>query len=155
MNNKKTIPLDYANGLIYELEKAFWDERGRGARFRMTTVGREYYQDRVRPLLQSSELEHILKTIQDVLEKDGITGQVSYDREGRLLRVSVNQCIHQQVEERMITRGIEPFTCVPANLIVLAIEEKLDRPVELAEIKMDQSGCHLLLVLFDQRPTLD
>jgi hypothetical protein len=55
----------------------------------------------------------------------------------------------------MIGRGIEPFTCVPANVIVLAIEEKLDRPVELAEIKMDQDGCHLLLVLFDQRPTLD
>jgi hypothetical protein len=155
MNNKKTIPLDYVNGVMYELEKAFWDERGRGARFRMTTVGREYYQDRVRPQLQSSELEHILKTVQDVLQKDGITGQVSYDRDGRLLRVSIDRCIHQQVEERMIGRGIEPFTCVPANLIVLAIEEKLDRPVELAEIKMDQNGCHLLLVLFDQRPTLD
>ena len=155
MNNKKTIPLDYVNGLMYELEKAFWDERGKGARFRMTTVGREYYQDAVRPLLQSSELDHILKTVQEVLQKDGITGQVSYDRDGRLLRVTVKGCIHQQVEERMTAHGVEPFTCVPANLIVLAIEEKLDRPVELAEIKMDQSGCHLLLVLFDQRPTLD
>jgi len=38
---------------------------------------------------------------------------------------------------------------------VLAVEEKLDRPVELAEIKIDQDSCHLLLVLFDQRPTLD
>ncbi len=127
----------------------------RGARFRMTTVGRAYYQDRVRPELQSSELEHILKTVQDILQKDGITGSVSYDRDGRLLRVTVDRCIHQQVEERMTARGVEPFTCVPANLIVLAIEEKLDRPVELAEIKFDQSGCHLLLVLFDQRPTLD
>ena len=145
MNNKKTIPLDYVNGLMYELEKAFWDERGRGARFRMTTVGREYYQDRVRPQLQSSELEHILKTVQDILQRDGITGQVSYDRDGRLLRVTVDRCIHQQVEERMIERGIEPFTCVPANLIVLAIEEKLDRPAELAEIKTDRNGCHLLL----------
>jgi hypothetical protein len=155
MNNNKTIPLDYVNGLMFELEKAFWDERGRGARFRMTTVGREYYQDRVRPQLQSSEIEQILKTIQDILQKDGITGPVSYDRDGRLLRVTVDRCIHQQVEERMTARGVEPFTCVPANLIVLAIEEKLDRPVELAEIKMDQNGCHLLLVLFDQRPTLD
>ena len=155
MNNKKTIPLDYVNGLMYELEKAFWDERGKGARFRMTTVGREYYQDAVRPLLLSSELDHILKTVQEVLQKDGITGQVSYDRDGRLLRVTIEGCIHQQVEQRMIARGVEPFTCVPANLIVLAIEEKLDRPVELAEIKMDQNGCHLLLVLFDQRPTLD
>jgi len=155
MNNKKTIPLDYVNGVMYELEKAFWDERGKGARFRMTTVGREYYQDAVRPLLQSSELDHLLKTVQEVLQKDGITGQVSYDRDGRLLRVTVEGCIHRQVEERMIARGVEPFTCVPANLIVLSIEEKLDRPVELAEIKMDQNGCHLLLVLFDQRPTLD
>src|SRR4030043_1205449 len=155
MNNKKMIPLDYVNGLMYELEKAFWDERGRGARFRMTTVGRKYYRDQVRPLLQSTELDHILKTVQGVLQTEGITGKVSYDIDGRLLRVNVERCIHEQVEERMLAHGIEPFTCVPANLIVLAIEEKLDRPVELAEIKMDQSGCHLLLVLFDQRPTLD
>jgi hypothetical protein len=59
------------------------------------------------------------------------------------------------VEQRMLDRGIEPFTCVPANLIVLALEEKLDRPVELAEIKLDEGACNLLLVLFDRRPTLD
>lgn len=155
MNDKKMIPLDYANGLIYELEKAFWDERGRGARFRTTTVGRQYYRDRVRPLLQSTELEHILESVKDALQSEGIVGQVSYDMDGRLLRVSVNGCIHAQVEERMISHGVEPFTCVPANLIVLAVEEKLDRPAELAEIKRDENGCHLLLVLFDQRPTLD
>jgi hypothetical protein len=155
MNDKKMIPLDYANGLMYELEKAFWDERGRGARFRMTTVGRKYYQERVRPLLQSTELEYILKTIQDVLQIEGIAGKVAYDINGRLMRVSVTHCIHDQVEERMTAHGIEPFTCVPANLIVLAIEEKLDRPVELAEIRRDEQGCHLLLVLFDRRPTLD
>jgi hypothetical protein len=55
----------------------------------------------------------------------------------------------------MAAHVIDPFTCVPANLIVLAIEEKLDQPVELAEIKRDDNGCHLLLVLFDKRPSLD
>jgi hypothetical protein len=35
----------------------------------------------------------------------------------------------------MLSKGVEPFTCVPANLIVLAIEDKLDQPAELAEIK--------------------
>ena len=155
MSDKKMIPLDYVNGLMYELEKAFWDERGRGARFRMTTVGRKYYRDQVRPLLQSTELDHILKTVQGVLQTEGITGKVSYDIDGRLLRMNVERCIHEQVEERMLAHGIEPFTCVPANLIVLAIEEKLDRPVELAEIKKDDSGCHLLLVLFEKRPSLD
>jgi hypothetical protein len=37
---------------------------------------------------------------------------------------------------------------------VLAIEEKLDRPAELAEIKLEDGACHVLIVLFDQRPVL-
>jgi hypothetical protein len=153
--NNKLIPLDYVNSLMYELEKAFWDERGRGARFRMTTVGREFFKDRILPTLKSSELDHILKSVQEILQNEGIVGRVSYDQDGRLLRVQVGGCLHRQVEDKMIARGIEPFTCVPANLIALAIEEKLDRPVELAEIKTVEGACELLLVLFDHRPTLD
>ena len=152
--NNKTIPLDYSNSLMYELEKAFWDERGKGARFRMTTVGREYFQEKCLPRIRSSELEHILDTIKNVLEEAGIASKVSYSSEDRMLRVRVEGCLHRQVEDRMTARGIEPFTCVPANLIVLAIEEKLDRPVELAEIKLEDGACQLLLVLFDRRPTL-
>ncbi len=153
--NDKMIPLDYANSLIYELEKAFWDERGRGARFRVTTVGREYFKARCLPLIPSAELDSILHTIEDVLQQEGIVGQVAYSREDRLLRVRVEGCVHRPVEDQMAGRGIEPFTCVPANLIVLAVEEKLDRPVELAEIRLEDGACQLLLIVFDQRPTLD
>lgn len=152
--NDKVIPLDYANSLMYDLEKAFWDERGRGARFRVTTVGREYFKAKCLPLIQSFELDAILHTIEDVLQQEGVAGQVAYSREDRLLRVKVEGCVHRPVEDKMAGRGIEPFTCVPANLIVLAIEEKLDRPVELAEIKLEYGACQLLLVVFDQRPTL-
>ena len=85
--NEKTISLDYTNSLMYELEKAFWDERGRGARFRMTTVGRGFFKEKVRPLLQSSDLEHILQTIEEVLRQEGVVSQVSYSREDQLLRI--------------------------------------------------------------------
>jgi hypothetical protein len=153
--SQKTIPLDYANSLMYELEKAFWDERGKGARFRMTKVGNQYYEDKVRPLLQGAEVEDILGKIKGVLKSEGIVAEVSYSREERLLKVSVKGCIHRAVEEKMLAKEVEPFTCVPANLIVLAIEEKLDIPVELAEIKMESGACNLLLVLFEKRPSLD
>ena len=153
--NNKNVPLDYANSLIYELEKAFWDERGKGARFRMTKVGFQYFDEKVRPLLQSTEIEDILEKIAGVLQNEGIVANVSYSREERLLRVSVKGCIHRPVEERMLAKGVEPFTCVPANLIVLAIEEKLDIPVELAEIKVEDGACQLLLVMFEKRPSLD
>jgi hypothetical protein len=153
--NNNNVPLDYANSLIYELEKAFWDERGKGARFRMTKVGFQYFDEKVRPLLQSTEIEDILEKIAGVLQNEGIVANVSYSREERLLRVSVKGCIHRPVEERMLAKGVEPFTCVPANLIVLAIEEKLDIPVELAEIKVEDGACQLLLVMFEKRPSLD
>jgi hypothetical protein len=148
------IPLDYANSLMFELEKAFWDERGKGARFRMTTVGRDYYNARCLPLIKSPELDHILQVIQEVLQNEGIVGKVSYDRDDRMLHVRMAGCVHRQVEDRMVSLGVEPFACMPANLIVLAIEEKLNRPVELAEIKLEEGACSLLLVLFDQRPAL-
>ena len=69
-----------------------------------------------------------------------------------MLKVSVQGCLHRTVEEKMLAKEVEPFTCVPANLIVLAIEEKLDIPAELAEIKVEEGVCHLLLVLFESGP---
>lgn len=151
----RAIPLDYANSLLFELEKAFWDERGKGARFRTTTVGREYFKEKCLPLIQSAELDEILRALKGVLEGEGIALDVSHDKEERLLRVRVEGCLHRPVEDKMLALGVEPFTCVPANLIALAIEEKLDRPVELAEIKTEGGACQLLLVLFEARPTLD
>jgi hypothetical protein len=150
-----TIPLEYVNHMMYELEKAFWDERGRGARFRTTTVGRGFFKEKCRPLLQSTDLEQILQTIQEVLQREGIATQLTYNSEERMLRVQIKGCVHRPVEEKMIAFGIEPFTCLPVNLIVLAIEELWDRPVELAEIKLEEGACQLLLVLFDKRPTLE
>ena len=151
---KDKISLDYANSLMYEMQKAFWDERGKGARFRMTTVGREFYKAEVLPLLNTTEIGKIIEVVESVLKEKGIASQVSYNQEDRLLRVSVKGCIHRPVEEKMVAKGVEPFTCIPANLIVLAIEEKLDRPVELAEIKVEEGACQLLLVVFEERPTL-
>jgi hypothetical protein len=153
--NNKTVPLDYTNALMYEMEKAFWDERGKGARFRMMNVGQQYYTDKIKPLLKSAEVDEIIRKVGEVLQGEGIAAEVSYGKEDRLLRVCVKGCLHRQVEERMMAKEIEPFTCVPANLIVLALEEKLDVPVELAEIKVVEGSCQLLLVMFEKRPSLD
>lgn len=153
--SKNNISLEYANSIVYDLEKAFWDERGKGARFRTTQVGQAYFTDKFLPLIESAELDHILEVIENVLQEEGIAASVSHDKEDQLLRVRVEGCVHRQVEERMLENDVEPFTCVPANLIVLAIEEKLDRPVELAEVKLEEGVCQILLVLFEGRPILD
>jgi hypothetical protein len=152
--NDKTISQEYANDLIFELEKAFWDERGKGARFRVTTVGREFFRAECLPRLQSTEIDDMIRVVESALRDKGIVSQVSATRDGRLLRVHIEGCAHRAVEDRLVAQETKPFTCVPANLIVLAIEEKLDRPAELAEIKLEDGACHVLIVLFDQRPVL-
>lgn len=149
--NAKTIPVDYANSLIFELQKAFWDERGRGARFRTTTVGQQYFKEKCLPQLDSSNLNDILDKIDLILRDEHIAGRVSYQSEDRMLHVRLEGCIHRPVEDRMVAIGIEPFTCLPANLIVLAIEQKLNQPVELAEIKLVDGFCELLLIIFEDR----
>ena len=149
------VSLDYVNSIVYDLEKAFWDERGKGARFRVTTVGRDYFLDKCLPRLTTREVESIVQVIEQVLRKEGIVTGISHEVDGRLLRLKVQGCLHKEVEQRLVARGVEPFTCIPANLVVLAIEQTLDRPVELAEIKVESGVCHLLLVLFESRPAFD
>ena len=112
----KSIPLDYANSLIFELEKAFWDERGRGARFRMTTVGREYFREKCLPLIQSSELDHVLDTLKGVLQREEIAGDVSYGKEERLLRVRVHGCVHRPVEDKMLDAWCRAVHLCPGQL---------------------------------------
>jgi hypothetical protein len=147
----KMVPLDYVNNLVYELEKAFWDERGKGARFRLTNIGQQYFKDKVLPQVQSNEVDQILDTVGNVLKNDGLLEEFSYSIEERLLRVQIKGYIHLQVDERMSEMGIEPLASVPGNLVALAIEEKLDVPVELAEIKVSEDVCELLLVMFEKR----
>jgi hypothetical protein len=149
------VSLDYVNSIVYDLQKAFWDERGKGARFRVTTVGRDYFLEKCLPRIESREVESIIETIEQVMCQEGIVAGISHEIDGQLLRLKVQGCLHQKVEQRLVAKGVEPFTCIPANLVVLAIEETLDRPVELAEIKIENGTCRMLLALFESRPTFD
>lgn len=153
--SENAIPQDYANNVIYDLQKAFWDERGKGARFRTTTVGREFFLEKCLPLIKSEDVDHILEIISGVLQDENIAESATSSSEDRLLKVQVEGCIHLQVEEKLIEHGVEPFTCVPANLIALAIEDKLDKPVELAEVKIENGTCNIQLVIFEARPSLE
>lgn len=150
--NQEMISKDYANDMIFELEKAFWDERGKGGRFRLTTLGRDFFKTKCLPKLQSSEIDDMVRTIESVLKENGIVGGISLEVDGRLLRVRIEGCVHRPVEDRLVARETKPFACMPANMITLAIDGKLNRPSELAEIKLVDGACQILIVLFDKKP---
>ena len=150
--NSETISRDYANDMIFELEKAFWDERGKGARFRLTTLGHGFFRAKCLPRIKSTEISDMVKVIEEVLKENGIIQAMSVEVDGRLLRVRIEGCTHRPVEERMIAHETQPFACLPANMIVLAVDEVLNRPAELAEIKLTDGACEALIVLFEKKP---
>jgi hypothetical protein len=150
--NNEMISRDYANDMIFELEKAFWDERGKGARFRLTTLGRDFFRTKCLPKIQSTDMADMVAVIEGVLKENGIIDGMSVAIEGRLLRVRIEGCTHRPVEDRMMAHETKPFACLPANMIVLAVDEKLDRPAELAEIKLVDGACEVLIVLFEKKP---
>ena len=150
--NSETISRDYANDMIFELEKAFWDERGKGARFRLTTLGRGFFRAKCLPRIKSTEISDMVKVIEEVLKENGIIQAMSVEVDGRLLRVRIEGCTHRPVEERMIAHETQPFACLPANMIVLAVDEVLNHPAELAEIKLTDGACEALIVLFEKKP---
>ncbi len=150
--NNKTVSLEYANSLVFELEKAMWDERGRGGRYRMTTIGREFFKDKCLQKIKSADTDAVVQAVGEVLRETGVIAGIQYSLEDLLLQITIQGCIHLPVEQKMVEKGIEPFACLPANLIVLMIGEKLNRPVELAQVKIVGGSCQLLLVLFEKRP---
>lgn len=150
--NKDLISRDYANDMIFELEKAFWDERGKGARFRLTTLGRDFFRTKCLPKIKSTEVADMVAVIEEVLKENGIIEGMSVAIDGRLLRVRIEGCTHRPVEDRMMAHDTKPFACLPANMIVLAVDEKLNRPAELAEIRLVDGACEVLIVLFDKKP---
>jgi hypothetical protein len=94
----------------------------------------------------------MIRTIGGVLKENGIVGGMSVEIDGRLLRVRIEGCVHRPVEDRLVAMETKPFACLPANMITLAIDSKLNRPSELAEIKLVDGACQILIVLFDKKP---
>ncbi|MDI7274490.1 MAG: hypothetical protein QME94_00790 [Anaerolineae bacterium] len=150
--SEQRVALDYANSIAFDLQKAFWDERGKGARFRLTTVGRDYFQKRCLARIEGRAVGPIVQELGRILQGEGIISSLSADEDGRLLRLRVTGCLHRPIEERFAAEGVEPLVCVPANLVALAVEQRLNRPVELAEAMLAEGACELLLVVFDERP---
>jgi hypothetical protein len=150
--NKETISKDYANDMIFELQKAFWDERGKGSKFRLTTLGRDFFNGKCLPILSSTEIPDMVAVIEEVLKENGIVGGMSVVIDGRLLRVRIEGCVHRPVEDRLASFDTKPMACLPANMITLAIDKKLNRPSEVAEIKLLDGACEVLIVLFEKKP---
>jgi hypothetical protein len=148
--SNSNIPTEFMNMLLFENQKAFWDERGKGARFRLTTIGKEFFIEKVLPKIEDTSLEGVISGVNRVLTSEGIIEEGDLILEDRLIRLKMKTCIHREVGERFAKLGLSPCYCLPANICVLAINEKLNLQSEIAEVKFQEDHCEALIIVFDE-----
>ncbi len=102
------VPLDYANSIVYDLQKALWDERGMGARFRVTTVGRDYFLGKCLPRIKTPDVGTTIGTIEQILEEERLVAGISHEVDGRLLRLKCRGACMRVWSRGLLPRGWSP-----------------------------------------------
>ena len=146
------IDSTYFQDTFSALAKALYYERGRGAYFRATMVGRDYI-DRMEIKGNTSE-KVIENCVKFLVEKD-IVEKAAYkkDESDTFFTFEIKGCIHLPVEARLKEQGVPAFVCPPINIILHKIRQLIGLAVEIADITVNQEEgtCIVRVVIFKQQ----
>lgn len=147
---------EYANQVVFDVVKAFWDERGLGARFRLYNVGKDHLLGKLGLRGEDRrDFETVVAELSRGLNSEGIAERLSIERgEENVLTVKVTGCIHRPVEEKLAAAGVAPFFCPCTNLVMALAQEALGMATEQACIEVRGDECIATVVLF-KRPEPD
>ena len=141
----------YFQDTFAALAKSLFYERGLGASFRATMVGRDYID---RHEIKGDTLEAVIENCIDVLVENNIIEKATYqkDESDTFFTFEVNGCAHLPVEARLKEQGVPAFVCPPINMILYKIRQLVDLAVEIADISVHHKAgkCVVRVVLFKQ-----
>lgn len=129
----------FKNQLVYEIQKAFYDERGKGARYRLTTIAVSFIKDKLQEKVGDiGEIKKYLK------ESDLIAG-MSWSEDEISFNVQIDGCCLKQVRDAFTDQGLQPLSCPMANIIMNALEMKNSLSPELLPIEIEENTCRLTM----------
>lgn len=146
------IDSTYFQDTFSALVKALYYERGRGAYFRATMVGRDYI-DRIE--IKGNISEKVIENCVKFLVKKDIVEKAAYkkDESDTFFTFEIKGCIHLPVEARLKEQGVPAFVCPPINIILHKIRQLIGLAVEIADITVNQEEgtCIVRVVIFKQQ----
>jgi len=146
------IDSTYFQDTFSALVKALYYERGRGAYFRATMVGRDYI-DRIE--INGNTSEKVIENCIKFLVKKDIIEEAAYkkDESDTFVTFEIKGCIHLPVEARLKEQGVPAFVCPPINIILHKIRLLIGLAVEIADITVNQEEgtCIVRVVIFKQQ----
>jgi len=143
------IDSSYFRDIVSSLEKALYYERGRGAYFRGTLVGKDFID---RNPIEGRTPEEVIESCLKVMRENEIIKNARYekDQNGTLFTFEIEGCVHLSVEAKLKEDGVPAYVCPPVNIILYKIRERTDLAVEIADIAVNQGKCIVRVVVFKQ-----
>jgi len=146
------IDSTYFQDTFSALVKSLYYERGRGAYFRATMVGRDYID---RTEIRGKTSEKVIENCVKFLVENHIIKEAAYkkDESDTFFTFEIKGCIHLPVEARLKEQGVPAFVCPPINIILHKIRQLIDLAVEIADITVNQEEgtCIVRVVIFKQQ----
>jgi len=130
---------DLSSNLIYEIQKAFYDERGKGARYRLVRVGVEYVEKELGDKAKS--VDSLVKGLKEL----GFVEDITYNEEDIIFSVETKNCVFRTVRDLFMDKGLQPLSCPVANIVMNFLESKTGLSPELMPIERDNGTCRFSL----------
>lgn len=143
---------NYMNSLLADVLKSFYDERGRGCRYRLTMVGVNFFKDFMNDIRGSKDIDEIMSNIIRYIKENHLATDISWNliyETAQYIELKIDGCINKGVCEIIASRGIETLMCPTANWVMHNIENTLGMTSEFASTEHEGKHCCSKVVFFN------
>jgi len=125
--------------LLYDYQKEFWNERGRGARYRLTRAGVRFFEEKMGEDIKD------LNKIKDFLKNNQFIEDVETQEDEVSFSMTVKGCCMKHIKSRFDKDNIQPLSCPIANVFMYCFELNTGLAPELLPIKEEEGACKITL----------
>ena len=132
----------FKDTLFFESIKEFWNERGRGAKYRLNRVGVSFFKDQIK--LGNSRVENVEKFKKYLIDNHYCTSVESSEEEFSF-SVNIHDCCLKTIRQKYEDDGMEILCCPIANMFMYIFELETQMSPELLPIQVEHDTCKLAM----------
>lgn len=126
---------NFKDQLLFEVQKAFYDERGKGARYRLTLTGIPYITT------QFGKDSYYIYELKNYLVENKFCEEIEIDDGELQFNAKVKNCCLKSIRDSFDEKGMQPLSCPIANMFMYSIELENGLSPELLPIDINKDYC--------------
>ena len=125
---------EYKDSLLFEIQKEFWNERGKGARYRLTLIGTDFIAGKIKDPKDIDEIIAFFKS-------EGFCSDITTEEDNFSFTMTIKGCAFKDVRDGFMNKDQQPLSCPIGNVIMRAIDLQTGLAPELLPIQRDGDTC--------------